>query len=318
MRADLHCHSFYSGYASHFRALHARDCYSLPADIYRVAKARGMDLVCLTDHDSLEGGLTFLEEHPDVSDFLLGEEISCRVPDAPGLRVHLGAVGMTEQVHRDVQPLRSNAFDVAACLRQAGVFFSVNHLFLLFRDERPVEQYVREMIALGSPGLEVHNGAATEPHNALVGDIADALRRSGRAVTSVGGSDAHTLAWVGTTYTETPARTREEFMADLRAGRTRIGGLHGGTARACREIYGVVGRYWGSLVGIHRWEPSAPARLRAAALSAMLLPFQFVPGLVALQLKSSEARRVRRYRAALGGDALAVPLDARASLGESP
>ena len=88
--------------------LRARDCYSSPEDVYRVAKARGMDLVCLTDHDSLDGGLEFLDAHPGAADFILGEEIECRVPDAPGLRVHLGAVGMTEAVHRDIQPLRSN------------------------------------------------------------------------------------------------------------------------------------------------------------------------------------------------------------------
>jgi PHP-associated len=224
---------------------------------------------------------------------------------------------MTEQVHRDLQPLRANAFDVAACLRQAGVFFSVNHLFLLFRDELPVDRYVREMIALGSPGIEVHNGAATEPHNTLVTAIADALRRSGRAVTSIGGSDAHTLKWVGTAYTETPARTRDEFLADLHGGRTRTAGAHGGRGRTFQEIYGVVGRYWGSLIGVEPWEPPASARLKAAAISAALLPFQFVPGVVALRLKSDEARRLRRYRAALGGDSLAAPLDAPVSLGES-
>ena len=119
MRADLHCHSFYSGYANHVRVLHARDCYSAPAGVYRVAKARGMDLVCLTDHDSLDGGLSWLDAHPDATDFILGEEIGCSVPDAPGLRVHLGAVGMTERVHREVQSLRSNAYDVAEYLRGA-------------------------------------------------------------------------------------------------------------------------------------------------------------------------------------------------------
>ena len=302
MRADLHCHSFYSGYANHFRVLHARDCYSAPEDVYRVAKARGMDLVCLTDHDSLDGGLSWLDAHPDATDFILGEEIGCGVPDAPGLRVHLGAIGMTERVHREVQSLRSNAFDVAGYLRQERVFFSVNHLFLLFRDELPIGRYVRDMLALGAPGLEVHNGAASEPHNALVAAVADAWRRGGRPVSSIGGSDAHTLRWVGTTFTETPALTREEFLADLHAGRTRTGGRHGGRARTLLEIYGVVGRYWGSLVGLERWELPSSTRLKAAALSAMLLPFQFVPAVVALRLKAAEAARVGRAAAVLAAE----------------
>jgi len=304
MKADLHCHSYYSGYAKLLPALRARDCYSRPEDVYRVAKARGMDLVCLTDHDTLDGGLAFLNAHPDAADFILGEEIECRLPDAPGLRVHLGALGMTERAHRDLQPLRDNAFDVAEYLRAQSIFFSVNHLFLLYRDELPAERYVREMIALGSPGLEVHNGAASRAHNALVAAIADALGRAGRPVTSIGGSDAHTLRWVGSSYTETPSRTREEFLADLRAGRTRVDGHHGGRARAMSEIYGVVARYWGSLVGLERWELPASTRLKAAALASMLLPAQFVPAIVAFRLKSAEARRLRRCAAELGGRGL--------------
>ena len=33
------------------------------------------------------------------------------------IEVHLGVYGMTEALHRDVQPLRGNVFDVIACLR---------------------------------------------------------------------------------------------------------------------------------------------------------------------------------------------------------
>jgi len=106
MKADLHVHSFHSGLARHWAWLHARECYSTPEDVYRVARQRGMDLVCITDHDSIDGCLEFLDRHPDAPDFIIGEEISCLVPDAPGLRIHLGAIGMTEAVHRDVQRLR--------------------------------------------------------------------------------------------------------------------------------------------------------------------------------------------------------------------
>ena len=38
MRADLHVHSYHSGYAGHLRFLRARDCYSEPEAVYRVAK----------------------------------------------------------------------------------------------------------------------------------------------------------------------------------------------------------------------------------------------------------------------------------------
>jgi hypothetical protein len=270
-----------------------------------------MDLVCLTDHDSLDGCLEFLEAHPDAPDFIIGEEIGCLVPDAPGLRAHLGAIGMTERVHRDLQPLRSNVFDVAAFLRAEGVFFSVNHLFLLFRDEWPLAEYVSRLVGL-APGLEVLNGAVLPANNALVASIAEAARRGGVPLTDTGGSDAHTLRWVATAYTDTPATTREGFLADLAAGRSRARGRSGGRARLASEIYSVIARHWSSLLGLERGDVHGRERLVATALSAALLPLQFVPGLVAMRLKTNEAKRVRRYAAALG-----VPIPSDAVLGES-
>src|SRR5437667_375370 len=56
LRADLHVHSDHSG-LKQLRFLRMRDCYSAPVDVYRSAKARGMDLVTLTDHDTIDGCL---------------------------------------------------------------------------------------------------------------------------------------------------------------------------------------------------------------------------------------------------------------------
>ena len=182
MKADLHVHSYHSGYARHFHWLRARECYSTPDDIYRVAKARGMDLVCITDHDSIDGCLEFLDRHPDAPDFIAGEEISCLVPDAPGLRIHLGALGMTEAVHREAQRLRDNVFETAAYLRRERVFFVMNHLFMLFDDQMAVETYVRRALTL-APGLETRNGAMLAEHNEFVAELA-ALVSIGRRLAS--------------------------------------------------------------------------------------------------------------------------------------
>ena len=38
-----------------------------------------------------------------------------------------------------VQPLRRNVFDVAACLREAGVFFALNHLLFFYRGQVPLD-----------------------------------------------------------------------------------------------------------------------------------------------------------------------------------
>src|SRR5437016_4748958 len=113
MRADLHLHSCHSGLAGHLRFLRALDCYSRPDAVYAAAKTRGMDVVTITDHDSIDGCLDFLARHPAADDFFISEEIECRFPDAD-LKVHIGAYDIDERVHREIQPLRRNVFEAAA------------------------------------------------------------------------------------------------------------------------------------------------------------------------------------------------------------
>jgi predicted metal-dependent phosphoesterase TrpH len=295
MKADLHVHSYHSGYASHLRFLRARDSYSSVFDVYRVAKSRGMDLVCLTDHDSIDGCREFLDRHPHAPDFIAGEEVSCRVPDAPGLCIHLGVYGVTDGVHAELQRLRDNVFDVAAYLRQQHILFAVNHLFLMFGGEVPLDRYVREMLAL-APALETRNGAAIAADNELVGALAGDAAGGGRRHATIGGSDAHTLQWVGTTYTEAAARTREEFLAAVADGRATVGGRHATLWRTTSEIYGAIFNYWRSLAGVERHDLTAGARLGGIAFTLASLPIQWVPAIVAWRLKRRERQRVERWR----------------------
>lgn len=295
LRADLHVHSYHSGYASHLGFLRARDCYSEPEAVYRTAKARGMDLVTITDHDSIGGCLEFLEKHPGAADFFMSEEVSCRVPDLE-LKVHLGAYGIDERIHHEVQRLRPNLYEAAEYLRREGVFVSLNHPFFFFRRQMTVAHYVDTLVPLCA-GIELRNGAMLPEQNALVGRVILDRQRAGAGLpVAVAGSDAHTLRAVGTTYTEAPGRSREDFFDSLRAGRTRVAGRHGGPVRIASEIYGVILRYWMSLLGFGRQDLTAGRRAVGLAWSVASLPAEFVPALVAVLQKRGESRRVAAYR----------------------
>ena len=80
LRADLHVHTWHSGYNHDLPFLKSRDCFADPLAVYQTAKARGMDLVAITDHDSIDGGLDLLSRAPDGRDVILGEEVSCWLP----------------------------------------------------------------------------------------------------------------------------------------------------------------------------------------------------------------------------------------------
>ena len=104
-RADLHCHSRFSVF-KYFRRANTRDCYNEPEDVYRLAKERGMSFVTLTDHDSIDGALWFLNKHPDITDFFIGEEIAFIVAgyaiERAEAATHPTDVGVIEDAANDV------------------------------------------------------------------------------------------------------------------------------------------------------------------------------------------------------------------------
>jgi hypothetical protein len=149
------------------------------------------------------------------------------------------------------------------------------------------------MLAL-SGAAETRNGAMLQRHNELVERLARG--RTNRPIVEVAGSDAHALARVGRTYTEVPAANREEFLVNLRAGLGRPGGEHGSVPVLAVEIYTAIAQYWAGLLGLQRHDLSAARRLFGLAFSLVSLPFQFIPGAIAINQKLGEDRRVERYR----------------------
>jgi predicted metal-dependent phosphoesterase TrpH len=299
LRADLHVHTWASTASGHLTFLKSRDCYSAPLDVYRVAKARGMDLVAITDHDSIDGALELLDRLPDASDVIVGEEVSCRFPDGD-IEVHLGAYGMTEQLHRDLQPLRSNVFDVTAFLRGHGLFFSLNHLLHFYRGQTALDNYLRLLDEV--PGVEARNGTMVRAHNELIEAVAARWQSGGRRPLAViGGSDAHTLRRIGRTWTVAPGRTREDFLTGLKNGLALPGGGHGGTWAVASDAYVVIAAYVASLCGIGPVDVSGARRAACLAFSAASLPFQFLPLVIAGSGKMREMREVEQAAAHLAG-----------------
>src|SRR5579875_3628291 len=150
-KADLHCHSRYSGQVKHLRFLRARDCYSKPIDVYRRAKERGMDLVTITDHDSIDGCLELLNQFGDMPDFIMGEEVTARLP----------------HFHHEIHKLRANAEELVAYLRQNNLLYVLNHFFHDFWNAARVREFVERMSELFSV-FEVRNGTLQREHNAFI------------------------------------------------------------------------------------------------------------------------------------------------------
>jgi hypothetical protein len=298
----MHCHTLHSGRAKHLRFLRCRDCYSRPLDVYSTAKRRGMDLVTITDHDSIDGCLELLERLGPLDDFITGEEVSATIPQY-NHTVHLGVYGLNEAQHREIQRLRSNVWELVPYLRQQNLLFALNHFFHNFGDPERVLGFTQWMSELFDV-FEVRNGSQERDHNTLTAHLVETFRHSGRTVGVIGGSDAHTLRRLGRTFTVCSAAHREEFLDAICAGRSQVCGAHSNHLSLAADIYGVVLRYYPAVFGIHNGELPLGVRLRNVFLSILAAPFLFVPYVSAARHSATEHARVNRFAQILSnGDA---------------
>jgi hypothetical protein len=209
-----------------------------------------MDLVTLTDLDTIEGCLRLIDERRNPPGFIVGEEVEASIPGSR-LKAHLCVWGIGEREHAEMARLKENIEDLAAWLRSMKAACAFSHFVGdLPVDVPPAGTFWRILDLFDA--MEVRNGAQGRHYNALVSALAagEASRRTPMGF--VGGSDAHTLRRVGTTWTEAEASTPDGFLDEIRAGRIAAGGR---VRRAADIVLDL-----GSLMVSHY--ASMPARLR--------------------------------------------------------
>jgi len=202
-----------------------RESYNDPTEVYERLKRLGMSIVTITDHDSIDA-VEALRRYPD---FFLSEEVTVTMPS--GTLMHLGVYGIGERDHAEIQRRRNDFIALLMYLTERKLFFSVNHVFSGLTGRRDEEDF--RWFASYVPAFEVRNGQMWARANAGAEKLAKRLGKVG-----IAGSDSHTIAGVGRTYTEVAgARTAEEFLAGLRAGRGVICGAHGTYAKLTADVY---------------------------------------------------------------------------------
>jgi len=255
MKCDLHVHTVYSGMCTvPLMNRICRESYNDPHQVYALLKRRGMDLVTVTDHDSI-GSVEPLRRH---ADFFLSEEVSCRM--SSGTHLHMGVYGIEERHHVELQRRADDMASLLGYLEEQDLLFSVNHVFSGLTGRR-VEGDFEEFLAR-FPAVETRNGQMLAAANRAAATFAS---RAGKI--AVGGSDAHTLASLGRTYTEVHgARDAREFLTGLRRAKSVVAGDSGDYLRLTQAILEIGSQ----LVREHR----------AAALLAPL--FALVPAITAV------------------------------------
>ena len=124
LKADLHVHSKYSRRPSEWilRKIGCSESYTEPLALYSLAKEHGMDLVTVTDHNSLAGSLDIAH----LKDTFISEEITTYFPE-DGCKLHVLAYNITERYHEEITRLRENVFDLVPYLNREGIIHALAH-----------------------------------------------------------------------------------------------------------------------------------------------------------------------------------------------
>ena len=174
MRVDMHMHT-----ARSF------DCLNDPAALMNAAAAKGIDVVCITDHNQIATALELKARHPDR--VIVGEEVrTAEGVDIIGLFIS------------ELIPKQTPARRTCELIREQGGMVYMPHPFAPGKggDGRMLEQVADLVEIVEGFNARLHDHALNQravdwahAHNLPLG----------------AGSDAHTLAEVGRAYVELPA-----------------------------------------------------------------------------------------------------------------
>ncbi len=249
-RVDMHCHSTASALAKLGvqQALGLPECATPPAEVYALAKRRGMDFVTITDHDTIAGCL----ELADRPDFFISEELTTWFAGSEQA-VHVLCYGITEADHDFLQARARDLEACAAYLADRDITCALAHPF--FSVAAPLEARHRRRLAQLFGVWETRNGSRAPELNAPA-----AVYVETHGGTGIGGSDDHAGVDVGRTWTAVPsAATPQEFLARVRAGEATAQGAQGSAAKWAHAAVALVSRVLAT--GEGELAPSSPARV---------------------------------------------------------
>jgi glycosyltransferase involved in cell wall biosynthesis len=321
-RMDTHVHSHASSGPA-IKALGLIGCaesYSHPERVYEQARLRGMDLVTLTDHDTIEGGLLLQER--GYEGVVLGEEVTVHFPE-DRCKLHVLVWTLSPEQHEQIEKLglRKNVYEFAAWLHDQQLPHALAHP-LYVQNDRLTPWHI-DRCALLFKGFETLNGAHSGTHRAaletylraltpgrmhrLLGEHAiEPLWHRAWEKAQTGGSDDHGLLNVGRTWTGvlasdaaalgTPASCIKsdgalacgrEFFRVVMAGHAQVGGESGHSSLLAHQLTTV-----GAQFAARAWVPKASPRGRAFANALLAFAGARVPkpGPVALVLDTARVK----------------------------
>jgi glycosyltransferase involved in cell wall biosynthesis/predicted metal-dependent phosphoesterase TrpH len=317
-RMDMHCHSWASSAPVNAAIgfLDMPECYSPPEKVYDQAIARGMDLVTITDHDTIAGALELAER--GFENFVVGEEVTVFFPE-DHCKLHITVWDLTPELHQAISSndLRNDVYAFADWLVEHNLPHAFAHP--LYVQNGRLTPWHLERAALLFKGWELLNGAHSGAHRRVVERYLNALTPAKVQELSrrhdlkprwsrvwhkahTAGSDDHGLLNIGRTWTGVVGdhgqtiRDPREFLKRVMAGRSVVGGVGGHPSLLAHQLATVASNWVGQ-----RANESESARGRYIA--SKLVRFAGVdiakPSKIALAIEEGKRRLFFRKKKSL-------------------
>jgi len=253
-RADLHLHSRYSISSSEYlvRMMQLNESYTGIETLYAQAKARGMDYVTVTDHDTIDGAMALVDSHPE--DSFVSVEVTARFPE-DRCKAHVLVYGIDADQFEHVQSVRGDIYELRDYLVTQALPHSLAHA-TYDMDGTLTLAHLEKFILLFDV-FEARNGGRNRDQNEgwcrilgrLTAERIEDLHRRHRIEPAAdepwikgftGGSDDHAGVFIGTTWTRSPAGSVADFLQSIRTRRTESGGEHGNFRKMAFSFYKIL------------------------------------------------------------------------------
>mgnify|MGYP005835650493 CR=1 FL=1 len=249
-KADVHVHTMYSG-VHKMGFLRFPESVADPRDVVIRAKEAGLNVVCITDHNTTAGALKAVEAAKEIGgiEVVVGEEISTKDGE-------LLALFISEEI-----PAGLSVEETIVRVRKQGGLTIAPHPFSLH-----CPALGAKLCELDLDGIEVLNGGHIDSY---ANAEAERMASSG-CWARLGGSDSHYLKTIGMTYTNFNGTTAADLRRSIEEKTTSAGGVVIPMDKAIAWSVGVVLRsdvlMLRSLLHLDKGETDDPIRLKVRSM----------------------------------------------------
>jgi len=196
-RADTHTHTLYSGVGD-FGALRFPESVTRPERLVDHARSKGLNVLCITDHDAVGGALVgqkYAEQFDDI-EVVIGEEVSTADGEIIGL-------WLNEEI-----PAGLSVEETIDVIRSQGGITIAPHPFSFH-----VPALGDKVFELDLDGIETLNGGHIDKYSNRFAQ--EVKNKYPNRWAELGSSDGHSLSTVGYSWTEFEGYGAEDLRRSI-------------------------------------------------------------------------------------------------------